>query len=67
MHTHETLTVGEITDPIASECAGGQEEDEKAAKRPRVERRCGHCSWTGHNARDCQVEIVDAVEGNNSK
>jgi len=59
-HNQKTLTVGEITDMIAPNEAGGQEEDEKPGMRARAQRHCGRCGNTGHNARICRVEIVNA-------
>jgi hypothetical protein len=60
LYNQKTLTVGEITDMIAPNEAGGQEESEKAKKRGRGERHCGRCANTGHNSRTCQAEIIDA-------
>jgi hypothetical protein len=62
LHNQETLTVGEIVDLIAPKEAGGQKEGEKATKRARAQRHCGRYGNTGHNARSCQVNIVDAED-----
>ena len=67
IQTEELLTVGEVQDLIASEPGGGQEECERPAKRAGAKRRCGRCSKTGHNARTCTVEILDADDSAESE
>jgi hypothetical protein len=63
----ETLTVGDVVDLIAPEEDGGQEEGSKPVKRARGERHCGRCGETGHNARTCKVQIVDAEDSDESE
>jgi hypothetical protein len=55
----ESLTVGEVADLIA--------EREGGIKRVCTQRRCGRCGETGHNARTCAVEIVDASDSDGSE
>ena len=62
IHNEETLTVGEMTDMVAPNEVGRQDEDEKCEKKVRTGRRCGRCGNTGHNSRTCQVEIEDAED-----
>ena len=65
--TAETLTVGEVADLIAKREDGGQKEGGEGVKRVCTQRRCGRCRETGHNARTCAVEIVDASDSGESE
>jgi hypothetical protein len=67
IQTAETLTLGEIADLIAEKDGGGQEDGGEPVKRVCGQRRCRHCGETGHNARTCAIEIVDASDSNKSK
>jgi hypothetical protein len=67
IQTAETLTVGEIADLIAEKEGGRQKEGGESSKRVRTQRRCGRCRETGHNARTCAVEIVDASNSDESE
>jgi hypothetical protein len=67
IQTAETLTVGEIADLIAEKEGGRQEDSGEPVKKVRGQRRCGRCGETGHNARTCAVEIVDASDSDESK
>jgi hypothetical protein len=67
IQTAETLTVGEVADLIAEKDSGGQVEGRESSKRVRTQRRCGRCGETGHNARTCAVEIVDASDSDKSE
>ena len=63
----ESLTVGEVANLIAEREGGGQKEGREGVKRVCTQRRCGRCRETGHNARTCKVEIVDASDSDASK
>ena len=67
IRTAETLTVGEVADLIAEKEGGGQEGGGEPGKRVRTQRHCGRCSKTGHNARTCAVDIVDASNSEESE
>ena len=67
IRTAESLTVGEVADLIAEREAGGQLDSRESAKKVRAKRHCGRCGETGHNARTCAVEILDASNSNKSE
>ena len=67
VRTEDTLTVGEVTDLIAPDEVGGEQEGEKAAKRVQGKRHCRRCGETGHNTRTCKVEIEDAEDSDKSE
>jgi hypothetical protein len=52
---------------IAEKEGGRQKEGGESSKRVRTQRRCGRCGETGHNARTCAVEIVDASNSDESE
>jgi hypothetical protein len=63
----ESLTVGEVTDLIAEREGSRQEEGGEPVKKVRKQRRCGRCGETSHNARTCEVEIIDLSNSENSE
>ena len=67
IRTEEALTVGEVQNLIAEKEGGGGKGSEQPAKKVRKERHCGRCGKTGHNARTCDAEILDADDSDTSK
>ena len=67
VRTEEALTVSEVQDLIAKKEGSSSKGSEQPAKKVRKERHCGRCSKTGHNARTCNVKMLDTDNSNTSK
>ena len=67
VRTEEALTVSEVQDLIAKKEGSSSKGSKQPAKKVRKERHCGRCSKTGHNARTCNVKILDADNSNTSE
>jgi hypothetical protein len=67
IRAEESLTVGEVADLIAEREGSRQQEGREPAKKVRTQRHCRCCGETGHNARTCVVEIIDASDSNESE
>ena len=67
VRTEEALTVSKVQDLIAKKEGSSSKGSKQPAKKVRKERHCRRCSKTSHNARTCNVEILDADNSNTSK
>lgn len=67
VRAEETLTVGEVSDLVATTVVNGRDDSNRLLKRVRAERRCGRCGETRHNSRTCKVEIEDAEDSEESE
>jgi hypothetical protein len=67
IQAEETLTVSEVSNLIAKKKGSSCKKSETAAKRVRVERRCGRCSKIGHNFCTYKVEIRDIDNSDTSE
>ena len=67
VRTEEALTVSKVQDLIAKKEGSSSKGSKQPVKKVRKERHCGRCSKTGHNARTCNVEILDADDSNTSE
>jgi hypothetical protein len=67
IQAEKTLIVGKVSNLIAKKEGSSRKKGETAAKRVRVERRCGRCSKIRHNFRTYKVEIRDIDNSDTSE
>jgi predicted alpha-1,6-mannanase (GH76 family) len=66
IRAEETLTIGKVTNLIATTVDNYYDDSDRLSKRVRAGRRCGRCSKVRHNSRTCKVEIEDADDSDAS-